>query len=105
MNPCASSNQSRAVAEGFCLHAAPFFVPLPPSFRLFDVSKIFEVRNSYLKNFQCRESAACEHEMDGKAKGGVGIESADTSDGSFRGEIGATMKPDNYKLTGKSCVV
>ena len=40
--------------------------------------------------------AAYEHELDGKANGtadGVAIRSADTSGGSFRGEIGATVKP------------
>ena len=41
--------------------------------------------------------AAYEHEFDGKAGGtadGVAIRGADTSGGSFRGEIGATMKPN-----------
>ena len=40
--------------------------------------------------------AAYEHEFDGKANGtadGVAIRGADTSGGSFRGEIGATVKP------------
>ena len=40
--------------------------------------------------------AAYEHEFDGKANGtadGVAIRGADTSGGSFRGEIGATMTP------------
>ena len=40
--------------------------------------------------------AAYEHELDGKANGtadGVAIRGADTSGGSFRGELGATMKP------------
>ena len=40
---------------------------------------------------------AYEHELDGKAAGtadGVAIRGADTSGGSFRGELGATMKPD-----------
>ena len=40
--------------------------------------------------------AAYEHELDGKAAGtadGVAIRGADTSGASFRGEIGATMKP------------
>ena len=40
--------------------------------------------------------AAYEHELDGKATGttgGLAIRGADTSGGSFRGEIGATMKP------------
>ena len=40
--------------------------------------------------------AAYEHELDGKATGTMGgfaIQSADTSGGSFRGEIGATMRP------------
>ena len=39
---------------------------------------------------------AYEHEMDGKANGhvnGIAIEGADIGGGSFRGEIGATMKP------------
>lgn len=39
---------------------------------------------------------AYEHELDGKAEGkadGVAIRGADISGGSFRGEIGATMKP------------
>ncbi len=39
---------------------------------------------------------AYEHELDGKASGtvdGFAIRGADTSGGSFRGEIGATMKP------------
>ena len=39
---------------------------------------------------------AYEHELDGKATGtagGLAIRSADTSGGSFRGELGATMKP------------
>ena len=40
--------------------------------------------------------AAYEHEFDGKATGtadGVAIRGADTSGGSFRGELGATVKP------------
>ncbi|MBR1553721.1 MAG: autotransporter outer membrane beta-barrel domain-containing protein, partial [Schwartzia sp.] len=40
--------------------------------------------------------AAYEHELDGKANGtadGVAIRGADTSGGSFRGELGATMTP------------
>ena len=40
--------------------------------------------------------AAYEHELDGKAKGtagGLAIQSADPSGGSFRGELGATMRP------------
>jgi len=40
--------------------------------------------------------AAYEHEFDGKANGtadGVAIRGADTSGGSFRGELGATVKP------------
>ena len=40
--------------------------------------------------------AAYEHELDGKANGtagGLAIRGADTSGASFRGEIGATMKP------------
>ena len=40
--------------------------------------------------------AAYEHELDGKAAGkadGVEIRGADTSGASFRGEVGATMKP------------
>ncbi|MBQ7515009.1 MAG: hypothetical protein IJS96_01895 [Schwartzia sp.] len=46
---------------------------------------------------------AYEHELDGKATGkadGYAIEGADTSGGSLRGEIGATMKPgDNSPIT------
>ena len=40
--------------------------------------------------------AAYEHEFDGKANGtadGMAIRGADTSGGSFRGELGATVKP------------
>ena len=47
--------------------------------------------------------AAYEHELDGKANGtadGVAIRGADTSGGSFRGELGATVTPDkNVPLT------
>ena len=47
--------------------------------------------------------AAYEHELDGKANGtadGVAIRGADTADGSFRGELGATVTPDkNLPLT------
>lgn len=54
--------------------------------------------------------AAYEHELDGKANGtadGVSIRGADTSGGSFRGELGATVTPDknvpvtlDFNLTG-----
>ena len=54
--------------------------------------------------------AAYEHELDGKANGtaaGVAIRGADTSGGSFRGELGATVTPDknvpvtlDFNLTG-----
>ena len=48
-------------------------------------------------NWDFYAGAAYEHEMDGKANGhvnGLAIEGADVSGGSFRGELGATMQPD-----------
>ena len=45
---------------------------------------------------------AYEHELDGKARGhvnGLDISAADTSGGSFRGEIGVTFRPDDSPLT------
>ena len=48
------------------------------------------------KKWNFYAGAAYEHELDGKANGkadGVAIRGADTSGASFRGEIGATVKP------------
>lgn len=48
-------------------------------------------------NWNLYAGAAYEHELDGKATGtadGFAIRGADTSGASFRGEIGATMTPE-----------
>ena len=48
-------------------------------------------------NWDFYAGAAYEHELDGKANGsanGFGIKGADTSGASFRGELGATVRPD-----------
>ena len=48
------------------------------------------------KKWNFYAGAAYEHELDGKATGkadGMAIRGADPSGASFRGEIGATMKP------------